>query len=190
MANVADDALRWAAAMRQAADEISAEGGLAEAICRGSGTAGTPAGCHPTTETASTPSLKAGPTEADLIALVDVALSARGVDDRFAHNFCGCCWKRVKKRQERAAEIVAMADAGGDAPPTPLVTRWTLAEIDALVADWTKASETWGTAGACCAHRPEGGHCGDPVCKGHLRRPLDRRCHGRDGCQGSRSESP
>ena len=86
----------------------------------------------------------------DLIALVDVALSARGVDDRFAY-FCGCCWKRVKKRQERAAEIVAMADAGGDAPPTPLVTRWTLAEIDALVADWTKASETWGTAGACCA---------------------------------------
>lgn len=164
VANVADDALRWAAAMRQAAEEIAAEDDSLEAICGAVQDRWRPRWMPADYRNSIYAFVKAGLTEADLVALVDVALSARGVDDRFAY-FCGCCWKRVKKRQERAAEIVAMADAGGDAPPTPLVTRWTLAEIDALVADWTKASETWGTAGACCAHRPEGGHCGDPVCK-------------------------
>lgn len=49
--------------------------------------------------------LAAGLTMDDLHELVDVAMNAR-TDDEWRY-FCGCCWRRVREAQARAAAITA-----------------------------------------------------------------------------------
>lgn len=51
--------------------------------------------------------LDAGLDAADLIELVDVAMGSSNVREKWRY-FCGCCWRRVRETQSRAAELLAV----------------------------------------------------------------------------------
>lgn len=53
--------------------------------------------------------LAAGLEPSDLEELVGVAMRCKTSKDEWKY-FCGCCWKRVRQAQERAAEILAEED--------------------------------------------------------------------------------
>jgi hypothetical protein len=65
--------------------------------------------------------LAAGLPAEDAVAMARVADAKSNVQDRWAY-FCGCCWNRVRKLQERASEIFA---ATKELPDTasPLMSR-------------------------------------------------------------------
>lgn len=110
---VADDALRWAAAMRRASDEINGSDGEFQKVlnavqrrwkklARGtycdempSDWSGQVANFH-----------KAGLSRDDLLAMVDAAYRKQFIRDRWPY-FYGCCRKRLSDIQERASQIVA-----------------------------------------------------------------------------------
>ncbi|MEH3135383.1 MAG: HNH endonuclease, partial [Mycolicibacterium neoaurum] len=167
VADVAGDAERWAAAMRQAASEITTESeqfdAILEEVARHWGRY-MPDGW----EGSVVVFIRAGLDPADLLALIDVALRAKGVNDRWAY-FCGCCWKRIRKIQERASEIVGREPVEpAPAASTVLTTQWEQDEVDEVVAravdlarEYLSAEEI---AYAACKHQ-ESGYCtGDPVC--------------------------
>lgn len=165
--DVAQDAVRWAAAMRQAAEEMAAEEDatreILDAVEEAWNRSWTPAGW----ELSVTTFIRAGLNRETLTDLARSASTARGIDDRWAY-FCGCCWKRIRKLQDRAAEI-----ASADANPQPrgvLSTTWTQEEIDQFVSE----NEWYGSRylsqqsinSSHCKHRDWGeGDCGDPVCR-------------------------
>jgi hypothetical protein len=163
VADVAADAIRWARAMEQAAEELSAEADVLDGICDAIAKRWRPRWIPSDFANSVYAFVKAGLTEADLLDLVDVALFARGVDDRWAY-FCGCCWKRIKQRQERAAEIVGR-DA--EVPPTMSTTRWTALGItekcDAALKFASRYMRPDEVDCVACTHR-DVAHCGDPVC--------------------------
>lgn len=112
VADVAADALRWARAMALASAERVIEHARMQKLytafddewtnwTNGYGdTCPRPARWKDTIDQL----LRAGLTMDDLIELIDVAMSSRA-DDTWRY-WCGCCWKRLRKLQERAAELV------------------------------------------------------------------------------------
>lgn len=113
VADVAQDAARWARAMRQAieeraqATEDGAElmGWFNSIWCEWTDWRGD---IFPAPEGAflSIPTfIAAGLTKEDLQELLVVAMNGPA-RDRWAY-FCGCCWKRIRKLQDRAAEILS-----------------------------------------------------------------------------------
>lgn len=166
--DVAQDAVRWSAAMRQAAEELGAEEDAAREILDAVEEAWNrpwiPAGW----ELSVTTFIRAGLNRATLTDLARQASTARGIDDRWAY-FCGCCWKRIRKLQDRAHELVS---AGADhlVPGTVLSTVWTQEEIDEHVSknEWygSRYLSQESIGSAHCKHRDWGeGDCGDPVCR-------------------------
>ena len=110
VADVEADALRWAAAMERAAEEDRArkdvrDGVLAAVAAAWPSYRRLPSGW----ESAIGSFLDAGLSAEVIVEMVHVANEARGVDYRWGY-FCGCCWNRVRKLQDRAREIVAEPD--------------------------------------------------------------------------------
>ena len=109
---VSDDAIRWASAMKQAAVEERAlrdsQLNAYDAVAAAWRPRYLPNGWQASVNAV----LSAGLELSDILELIDVALTAQNVDNRWRY-FCGCCWKRLKRMQERAQEIVS----GHGAPP-------------------------------------------------------------------------
>lgn len=166
VADVAADVVRWARAMQQAADEIGAQEQSLEDVCEAVYAAWTPRWIPSDYRGSIYNFVKAGLSVSDLLDLVRTAHSARNVDDRWAY-FCGCCWKRIKKRQERAAQIVTAGDEPAQGRPScGLETVWTADDIDELLTEASAAAANWCptiVVHYACRHR-DSGHCGDPLC--------------------------
>lgn len=166
VADVASDAVRWSAAIKQAADEMALHDNTAvyEAVVN----AWTsfrrnqiPGDYRETIDQF----LNAGLPPDDIVQMVHVADAKPSIYNRWSY-FCGCCWTRVRQLHERAGEILSEPGTTSEIPQNSLVTRWTLEEIDQLVAQARCVYEHWVPDGpdACCRHLADG-HCGDPICK-------------------------
>lgn len=179
VADVAADAIRWGKAMQQAAAEFAQDrdarmldrdefqGKWETWRYKSSGKYRTyplPGGWGESIDQF----LAAGLTMADLHDLVDVAMGANSIDPW--KYFCGCCWRRVGKLQERASELVA-TEQPEPQPVAGVSSRWTWEEIGQL---WVTASESLAAAQGTsvddvlsvihpCPHSDEG-TCGDPIC--------------------------
>lgn len=115
VAQVSDDAVRWSAAMQQAAQWAAAELEAEEDYERsflGVWTRHAPRGY----EGSLAAMRRAGLPLADLLYAARVAQDARGVDDRWRY-FCGVAWKRLGQIQDKAKQILdhQPADGGGGA---------------------------------------------------------------------------
>lgn len=107
VAGVRADAFRWAAAMKQASEEmrmrtVERDNDLFAVKAAWASFRRLPLGWEASVEAF----LDAGLSVEMLIELAHVANGTRGVDNRWGY-FCGCCWKRVRQLQDRALEIVA-----------------------------------------------------------------------------------
>ncbi|PBA43543.1 hypothetical protein CKJ63_03530 [Mycobacterium avium] len=172
VADVASDAMRWAAAMRQAADEIAAEDDAIERILDAVYDAWKPYWIPNDWPSSVVAFIRAGLTQDTLLYLVDTARRKRGLDDRWAY-FCGCCWKRVRQLQDRAHEIVSATECP-PAAPALLTTRWTAEEIRDHEADALEFAKQWcgddvldhvlGRAPSPACRHGVDPHCGDPAC--------------------------
>lgn len=107
VANVADDAIRWAAAIKQA--------GAAMVAAQDEGREYVDAFLEAWPQYRYVPKSLLSTVEAIrdaglpvevMLECAAVASSARGVNDRAAY-FAGMCWRRVRQMQEVAAQIVA-----------------------------------------------------------------------------------
>lgn len=102
---VTEDALRWAAAMREASARMAMERAELDAYieafeCAWAGSYG------PSDWRGTLGSLRqAGLPLSEMLDAADVALSARSIDNRFRY-FCGVAWRKVSRLQEMARLIV------------------------------------------------------------------------------------
>lgn len=173
VADVSTDAMRWSAAIRQAAEELKLNDNTE--VYEGVVNAWTsfrrkhiPADYRETIDQF----LNAGLPGTDIIAMARVADAKPSVYDRWSY-FCGCCWTRIRKLQERAEEILG-AEPWATYDPAPLTTVWTAAEIEDFDSESIRyAIDLLGeegvnrlrerTAQLQCRHGVAR-HCGDPVC--------------------------
>lgn len=123
VAEVADDALRWAAAMRQAGEqwrkgEVDARNTFASAWNARDG-GGVPEDWGQSIDLM----VAAGLTVEDLPILVGRAFTKAYVDDRWSW-FCGVAWRVLRERQETASHLLSPPD---DTEPDP-----GLVEVEAL----------------------------------------------------------
>lgn len=119
---VADDALRWAAAMEQASAELSAqEEGRPDV--HAAVDAEWHRGNRPANWTDSIDGFLAAGLPAEVIVkMARVAQDKTGdMGYRWSY-FCGCCWRRVREMQDRAAQIVAQPEASPELEPAPATT--------------------------------------------------------------------
>ncbi|ORU98083.1 HNH endonuclease, partial [Mycolicibacterium canariasense] len=100
----------------------------------------------------------------DLTDLIEVAMTSRVSTNDTWKYFCGCSWKRIKKLEDRATELVHEQPP---TDPTPLTTRWTQADIDATVANALDIAARYvdpdDIGYVACRHQ-ETGYCPDPGC--------------------------
>jgi hypothetical protein len=170
--DVASDAIRWANAMRLAADELNAKDDAIESIIDAVHDGWKPRYIPTGWEASVVTFVKAGLDQEALVYLAGIAAFGRGIDDRWSY-FCGCCWKRIRQMQDRAQELLTAEDN----PPQPtLSTRWTADEIreyesDAIeyardqfaVGDEAMARMLQSDTLSPCRHNVVR-HCGDPIC--------------------------
>lgn len=112
--DVSQSALRWSAAMAQAAEELTAtydeqeRKAIHEAVLN----------AFPRYYHDRIPFdyyddvdrfISAGLPEETVLEMAFVAATKRGVQKRWAY-FCGCCWKKIEQLQERAQEILSNGD--------------------------------------------------------------------------------
>ena len=129
-----DDATRWAQAMRDAAQEMQERNANRDDTYERIDQAWT-RGSRPVDWTDSIDQfINAGLTADLILDLVNVAQRKRGaVDYRWAY-FCGCCWRRIRDLQDRAAEI---ANMDVPAAATPAGDAWMDDFEQYLQSDWT-----------------------------------------------------
>lgn len=102
---VDEDAVRWAAAMRVAAERMEKER-LAEANYADAFLEAWTATYLPSDWEGSIRQMRqAGLPLTELLDAVDVAMSARYVDSRFRY-FCGVAWRKVARLQDFAREVI------------------------------------------------------------------------------------
>ncbi|OFB37953.1 hypothetical protein BA059_16785 [Mycolicibacterium sp. (ex Dasyatis americana)] len=166
---VADDALRWAAAMKQAAEELTRADDAIEDILDAVANAWKPY-YMPADWTGSVVTfIKAGLSRDDLLAMVDVAYRKRGIDSNRWAYFCGCCWSRVRQMQDRAQEIVSESSSAAT-ETDGLVSAWTADELRSTVELYEGFAESHMELNEIeevgCRHQPTGPRsCGDPMCQ-------------------------
>lgn len=176
VADVAQDALRWAKAMDQAAAERAADQARAQELHRqfiieweawtdGRGRTTPKPGAWPATVDQF---LNAGLSMKDLHELITVAMEAKAGDTwRY---FCGCCWKRIGQLQERAKEILMAEPESGEPKRITLVTRWSADEIEEYISSNERYGSKFLSADSLesshCEHRGWAeGDCGDLMCR-------------------------
>ncbi|OBB15070.1 hypothetical protein A5761_15120 [Mycolicibacterium setense] len=165
---VADDALRWAAAMKQAADELAGADDAIESILDAVADAWKPY-YKPADWAGSVVTLiKAGLSQDDLLAMVDAAYRKRGIDSNRWSYFCGCCWSRVRQMQDRASAIVAQEASTEPAEPEwRPATWWTKDLVDNFLSSAIRLAEESITAEDIAMIHcdcQESGCCTDPLC--------------------------
>ncbi|AJA43377.1 HNH endonuclease [Mycobacterium phage Sbash] len=164
--DVANDAIRWAAAMRRAAEEITAADEAIEAVLDAVAAAWKPYHLPADWEASVVTFIKSGLSQVDLLAMVEVAHRKRGIGSNRWSYFCGCCWTRIRQMQDRAREILAEPTQLA-ASPSGISTEWTPHQVDEKLrlameyAERVLSQETLATIGCC---HLGGGHCGDHVC--------------------------
>ena len=113
--SVSDDALRWATAMRRAAEELS------DQIDSRAEIHAAVLDAWPSYRRKYLPVawmsdvdtfLDAGLPAHVIVQMASLAGGKQGVSNRWSY-FCGCCWTRIRQMQERAAEIIAEEENGG-----------------------------------------------------------------------------
>lgn len=169
VADVANDALRWAAAMKQAAEELRPPDRTAvyEALVSTWTSYRRWEIPNDYRETVDQ-FLNAGLTPEDIVEMARVADAKPNIYKRWPY-FCGCCWTRVRQLQERAQEIVAGAApvTASAATESKLATRWTRSELEEAAQGELQYATKWcDLEEAGCRHQ-ESGHCGDPICMLH-----------------------
>jgi hypothetical protein len=170
VADVSADALRWADALKQAAAEREAQYASNRAtldyfrkLWGNWGVDGQPFDL-PTDFGASVRQLlSAGLTFVDFEELIEVAMTTKTVrgDTAKWKYFCGCCWKRLERAQERARELLDAEPQSGDDNDlwSDKVVEWR----------WSRAAQEWRAAtgqeiSACsCLEGSE--YCGNATCK-------------------------
>lgn len=164
---VSDDAARWAAAIRQAAEEnqlhdnTEVYAAVVDALASFRRNQ-IPKDYRETVDQF----LNAGLPASDIVQMAHVADAKYGVYDRWAY-FCGCCWTRVRKLQELAQEIVSGQPVGTGTTPS-IETVWTVWDIDLQVRHASDiASGVVVAASIHCQHRDSDDDpcCEDPVCR-------------------------
>lgn len=171
--DVATDAVRWAAAMRQVAEIRQKEhDDRAEIMswfnmiwCEWTDWRGDPFDLNGGSFTSIPEFLAAGLTKQELSDLVGVAMRGPAKDQwRY---FCGCCWKRIRQNQELAGEILQEED-DERAGITRLETIWTHNEIDEMITRGVDLLSEWHDRAytrddlECQQH---GSNCRDVLCQ-------------------------
>lgn len=111
VADVARLDMRWADAMRRAADVLAAERGRKDVYLAAFLEEWPQYRSLPETAEASVARIyEAGLPEAEMVAAARTAATQRGVYDRFSY-FMGICWKRVTVMQDAAKEILAAEES-------------------------------------------------------------------------------
>lgn len=137
--NISQDALRWSQAMQQAADERALDRNQAAQLHAAftnewdswTDRRGNTCERPPAWTSSIDQFLAAGLSMDDLTELVTVAMTSRSTDTwRY---FCGCCWRRIRDLQDRAAEIVEQGEQHPLAPTLDISTRWTQRDLDRLL---------------------------------------------------------
>jgi hypothetical protein len=166
VADVADDATRWAAAIRKAAEEARLHDNteVYDAVVN-AWTSYRRREIPADYMEAIDRFLDAGLPAEDIVQMARVADAKPSVYDRWAY-FCGCCWSRLTQLQERATQIV---HAQPSTVPR-LTTEWTQDDIKEFVdsaAQWADSRlSPESIDSARCIHRERGeGSCDDPVCQ-------------------------
>jgi len=106
VAGVSDDAIRWAAAMRRAAEIQASNRRAIDSFCEGFIDAW--GGCYslPSDWRSSVEQwYEMGLDKEFLCNCIDIAFEARGVEWRWKY-FCGVVWRRVTERQQIARELI------------------------------------------------------------------------------------
>jgi hypothetical protein len=164
VADVTSDSIRWAAAMRQAAEEIAAADHAIESVLDAVEDAWKPRWMPTGWEASIVTFFKAGLDQQAIIYLLQISLSTPRISDRWAY-FCGCCWKRIRQMQDRAAELLG---ARTDPAEPILTTQWTADELRELEADAIEHAKRHCPPGILDANVPcrhgYSPHCGDPAC--------------------------
>lgn len=112
VADVRQDEMRWASAIKRAAALREAERGKESAYVLAFETKWTSwSRCVYNLDSVAR-LYESGLPIGDVLDAVEIATQARGVNSRFAY-FMGICWKRLAKLQDVAKEILA-AEANGD----------------------------------------------------------------------------
>lgn len=168
VSDVASDAIRWAAAIKQAADEMALQDNtqVYEAVVN----AWTsfrrnqiPGDYRETIDQF----LNAGLPPDDIVQMARVADAKPSLYNRWSY-FCGCCWKRLGQLQERAAELVAAPEVVNPFDTvTHLTTRWSQYEIDEFLSETVKlvndkTGRDISVADLTCEH---GDSCDDVLCR-------------------------
>lgn len=110
VAGVADDALRWAAAMRRAGEILTADRRAMEEMQDSFAAAwGSYYSLPSDWRSNVTQFLEAGATMELLYDCIDIAFAARGVDWRWKY-FCGVTWRRLREQQQVASELIDRGD--------------------------------------------------------------------------------
>lgn len=116
VADVAEDALRWARVMQMVADhraQVRVESrrrydAFTNEWNLWTDSSGNTCPLPSTWKVSFDQFLNAGLEFDDMIELIDVAMSSPAKDTwRY---FCGCCWTRVRDAQSKAAQIIAISD--------------------------------------------------------------------------------
>jgi hypothetical protein len=171
--DVSNDAVRWTRAIRQAAEESRLFDNTAvyEAVVN----AWTsyrrnriPADYRETIDRFLAAGLPAG----DIVQMAHVADAKPSVYDQWAY-FCGCCWTRVRKLQERAEQILAAESAPSKGDGGPLCTTWTAAALESRISEVLRRLvevhnyELEAVSDRhmySCVHSDDLADCGDPLC--------------------------
>ncbi|MEY1677270.1 HNH endonuclease [Gordonia sp. ABKF26] len=123
IADVQERALLWAAAMKQAAEERAGEREFHQWIhtwFRARWNRWTWTDARGEKHSVPLPEeftvsldrfLNAGLDDGDFDELIDATMTARSSDEW--KYFCGCCWRRIRQAQDRAADIVAEVNDRG-----------------------------------------------------------------------------
>ena len=172
VADVADDAMRWSAAMRMAAEEMALEAEPERAAVAavdeawGRWKVDGDSVYRPSDWPSTIRGLMhAGLTASDMVELVDVAMGSKAATGNKWRYFAGCGWRRVEELQRRAKVIL-----GTETPARPVVTKaphqWPAEEDEDsshLDAAYWFAVELWSAGlprqeairAALAIHRPE-----------------------------------
>jgi hypothetical protein len=106
---VSDDALRWAGAMKKAAEMLEERDRKEEQFVRLFESIWAAPYLPKDYATSITALFAAGLTDDLLRYAVDVAMHARGIDSRFRY-FCGVAWRKVRELQDLARQLVEEAE--------------------------------------------------------------------------------
>lgn len=120
VAGVSDDALRWAAAMRRAAEIQDGEQEKLDLFCERFAQAWGEGYSLPADWRNSVQHwYSVGAGLKLLLDCMDIAFAARGVDWRWKY-YCGIVWRRIGERQQIASELIAQEEREPAVPdPAP-----------------------------------------------------------------------